>query len=171
MSGERKTAFFRRTKDTTKSNKELHEEFSKIILYSPVTRHMKFYGTRFNGHKDTISLYEHGDKSLPDWMQEDLRFKDTFEFSISLYESWSEDSELIYDENNEGSFVSLTKKFAKHNNLQYFAEGFSGNFYVKNDEDCFDQYKIKSNDKNLDKICELWLNDDLDTIMEIMEKA
>ena len=171
MGGEAKTAFFRRTKDTAKSNKELHEEFSKIILYSPVTRHMKLRGTRFNGHKDTISLYEYGDKSLPKWMQEDLRFKNTFELSISLYESWTEDSELIYDQNNEGSFVSLTKKFAKNNGLQYFEDGFSGNFHVKNDEDCFDQYKIKSNDKNLDKICELWLNDDLDTIMEIMEKA
>ena len=171
MGGEAKSAFFRRTKDTTKSNKELHEEFSKIILYSPVTRHMKLRGTRFNGHKDTISLYEYGDKSLPKWMQEDLRFKNTFELSISLYESWTEDWGLIEDENNEGSFYSLARKFAKHNNLQYFNDGFSGNFYVKNDEDCFDQYKIKSNDKNLDKICELWLNDDLDTIMEIMEKA
>ena len=55
MGGEAKSAFFRRTKDTAKSNKELHQEFSHIILYSPVTKHMKWRGTRFNGHKDTIS--------------------------------------------------------------------------------------------------------------------
>ena len=173
MGGEAKSAFFRRTKETTKSNKELHEEFSKIILYSPVTKHMKFYGTRFNGHEGTISLYAHGDKSLYKWMQEDLRFKDTFEFSISLYESWTEDWRLIEDENNKGSFVSLAKKFAKHNNLQYFEGGFTGSFHQMHRNSfgvrCHKQYKIKSNDKNLDKICELWLNDDFKEIIKIME--
>ena len=169
MGGEAKSAFFRRTKETTKSNKELHEEFSKIILYSPVTKHMKFYGTRMNGHDGTISLYAYGDKSLPKWMQEDLRFKDTFEFSISLYESWIEDWRLIEDENNKGSFISLAKKFAKRNNLQYFEDGFSGNIHQKTDDGRYNQYKIKSNDKNLDKICELWLNNDITEIIEIME--
>jgi len=170
MSGEAKSAFFRRTKETTKSNKELHEEFSKIILYSPVTKHMKFYGTRLNGHDGTISLYAYGDKSLPEWMQEDLRFKDTFEFSISLYESWSEDSELIYDENNEGSFISLARKFAKQNNLQYFEDGFTGEFHQKTTKGHKHHY-IQSNDKNIDKICELWLNNDLGEIAKIMEVA
>ena len=170
MGGEAKSAFFRRTKETTKSNKELHKEFSHIILYSPVTRHMKFYGERWNGHEGTISLYENGDESLPKWMQEDLRFKDTFEFSISLYESWSEDSHLIYDKNNEGSFVSLAKKFAKNNNLQYFEDGFTGEFHQKTTEGHKHHY-IQSNDKNLDKICELWLDNDFKEIIEIMEVA
>jgi len=168
MSGEAKTAFFRRTKDTTKSNKELHEEFSKIILYSPVTKHMKFYGTRFNGHEGTISLYAHGDESLPKWMQEDLRFKDTFEFSISLYDSWSEDWELIEGVDNEGSFAFLAQKFAKHNNLQYFEDGFTGEFHQKTTEG-HKHYYIQSNDKSLDKICELWLNNDFKEITKIME--
>ena len=168
MGGEAKSAFFRRTQDTTKSNKELHEEFSKIILYSPVTKHMKFYGTRMNGHDGTISLYAYGDKSLPKWMQEDLRFKDTFEFSISLYESWIEDWRLIEDENNKGSFISLAKKFAKRNNLQYFEDGFSGSFHQKTTEG-HKHYYIQSNDKNLDKICELWLNNDFKEITKIME--
>ena len=170
MSGEAKTAFFRRTKDTTKSNKELHEEFSKIILYSPVTRHMKFYGKRWSGHQGTIDLYEHGDKSLPKWQQEDVAIKGTFEIGIHLYESWSEDWELIEDENNEGSFTSLARKFAKHNNLQYFEDGFTGEFHQKTTEGHKHHY-IQSNDKNLDKICELWLDNDFKEIVEIMEVA
>ena len=168
MGGEAKSAFFRRTKETTKSNKELHKEFSKIIMYSPVTHHMKFYGDRINGNEGTISLYEHGDESLPQWLQDDLRFKDTFEFSISLYESWTEDWGLIEDENNEGSFYSLARKFAKHNKLQYFVGGFSGGFHLKT-SDGYKQYHINSNDKNLDKICELWLNNDFKEIAKIME--
>ena len=168
MSGEAKTAFFRRTKDTTKSNKELHEEFSKIILYSPVTKHMKFYGTRLNGYDGTISLYEYGDKSLPKWMQDDLRFKDTFEFSISLYDSWSEDWELIEGVDNKGSFAFLAQKFANHNNLQYFEDGFTGEFHQKTTEG-HKHYYIQSNDKSLDKICDLWLNNDFKEIAKIME--
>ena len=124
MSGEGKSVSFKRTPNTTKSNKELHEEFSKIIFYSPVTRHMKFYGKRWSGHQGTIELYEHGDKSLPKWQQEYVAIKGTFEIGIHLYESWSEDWELIEDENNEGSLVSLAKKFAKDNNLMFFPDGF-----------------------------------------------
>ena len=168
MSGEGKSASFKRTSNTTRSNKELHEEFSKIILYSPVTQHMKFYGTRMNGNEGTISLYAHGDESLPKWMQEDLRFKDTFEFSISLYDSWSEDWELIEGADNKGSFAFLAQKFAKHNNLQYFEDGFTGEFHQKTTEGHKHHY-IQSNDKNLDKICELWLNNEFKEIIKIME--
>ena len=168
MGGEAKSVSFKRTSKTTKSNKELHQDFSHIILYSPVTKHMKFYGTRFNGHDGTISLYAHGDESLPKWMQEDLRFKDTFEFSISLYDSWSEDWELIEDAHNEGSFAFLANKFAKRHNLQYFEDGFLGEFHQKTTEG-HKHYYIESNDKNLDKICELWLNNDFKEIIKIME--
>ena len=38
---------------------------------------------------------------------------------------WSEDWELIEDENNEGSFVSLAKKFAEDNNLNVFSRRLS----------------------------------------------
>ena len=173
MGGEAKSAFIRRTKETTKSNKELHKEFSHIILYSPVTRHMKFYGTRFDGYEGTISLYAHGDKSLPKWMQEDLRFKDTFEFSISLYESWIEDWRLIEDENNKGSFISLAKKFAKHNNLMFFPEGFPSSWIRKMEDGGYKHFIVFPDDKNIDKICELWLDRDWnkarDKIEQIMD--
>ena len=77
MSGEGKLVSFKRTANTTKSNKELHKEFSKIILYSPVTKHMKFYGDRFNGYEGTIDLIEHGDESRQKWEQENVAIKDT----------------------------------------------------------------------------------------------
>ena len=160
MSGEGKSVSFKRTAKTTKSNKELHEEFSKIILYSPVTKHMKFYGTRLNGHEGTIDLLEHGDESLPKWMQEDVAIKDTFQFSISLYESWTEDGELIEDENNKGSFVSLAKKFAEHNNLMFFPEGFPSSWTRKMEDGSYKHFEVLPNDKNIDKICELWLDRD-----------
>ena len=174
MSGEGKSVSFKRTAKTTKSNKELHEEFSKIILYSPVTRHMKFYGERWSGHQGTIDLLEHGDESQPKWQQEEVAIKDTFQLGISLYESWSEDWGLIEDENNEGSFVSLAKKFAEHNNLMFFPEGFPSSWIRKQEDGSYKHFIVSPTDKNIDKICELWLNDwntSRDKIEQIMEKA
>lgn len=174
MSGEGKSVSFKRTVETTRSNKELHEEFSKIILYSPVTRHMKFYGDRWSGHQGTVELYEHGDKSLAKWQQENVAIKGTFEIGIHLYESWTEDWELIEDENNEGSFVSLAKKFAKDNNLMFFPEGFPSSWIKRQEDGTFKQFIILPDDKNIDKICELWLNDwdkVQDKIEDIMEKC
>ena len=174
MSGEGKSVSFKRTSKTTKSNKELHEEFSKIILYSPVTRHMKFYGERWSGHQGTIELYEHGDKELAKWQQEEVAIKDTFQIGVHLYESWSEDWELIEDEKNEGSFVSLAKKFAKDNDLMFFPDGFPSSWIRKQEDGSFKHFVISPTDKNIDKICELWLNDwhtSRDKIEQIMEKA
>ena len=174
MSGESISASFKRTANTTKSNKELHEEFSKIILYSPVTKHMKFYGTRFNRHEGTIGLLEHGDKSRQKWEQKYVAIKDTFQLSISVYESWTEDCELIEDENNEGSFVSLAKKFAENNHLMFFPEGFPSEWITSQKDGSWKHFIVFPNDKNIDKICELWLDDDWHSargkIEEIMEK-
>ena len=160
MSGEGKSVSFKRTAKTTKSNKELHEEFSKIILYSPVTKHMKFYGQRWSGNQGTIGLQEHGDEELEKWQQEEVAIKDTFQFEISLYESWSEDWRLIEDENTEGSFVSLAKKFAKNNNLMYFPEGFPSSWVRELEDGSYKHFEVLPNDKNIDKICELWLDRD-----------
>ena len=179
MSGEGKSVSFKRTSKTTKSNKELHEEFSKIILYSPATRHMKFYGERWSGHQGTIELYEHGDKSLAEWQQESVAIKDTFQIGIHLYESWSEDWKLIEDEYTEGSFVSLAKKFAKDNDLMFFPDGFPSSWIKKQDDGTWKQFKVLPNDKNIDRICELWLDDEHEVdwhiarakIEEIMEKV
>ena len=170
MSGEGKSVSFKRTANTTKSNKELHEEFSKIILYSPVTRHMKFCGERWSGYQGTIELYEHGDKELAYWQQESVAIKDTFQIGIHLYESWSEDWKLIEDEDTEGSFVSLAKKFAEDNNLMFFPNGFPSSWIKKQDDGAWKHFIISPTDKNIDKICELWLTDDsTDKIEYIME--
>ena len=175
MSGEGKSVSFKRTSTTTKSNKELHEEFSKIIFYSPVTRHMKFYGERWSGHQGTIELYEHGDKSLPDWRQEDVAIKDTFQIGIHLYESWYEDDDLYESYKRNDSFVSLAKKFAKDNNLTFFPNGFPSSWIKQQDDDTWKHFIISPTDKNIDKICELWLDEDWDNasneIEKIMEKA
>jgi hypothetical protein len=172
MSGEGKLVSFKRTANTTKSNKELHKDFFKIILYSPVTKHMKFYGDRFNGYEGTIDLIEHGDKSRQKWEQENVAIKDTFQFYISVYESWVEDWELIEGENNEGSFVSLAKKFAEHNNLMFFSEGFPSSWGSKQEDGSYKRFIVSPKDKNIDKICELWLDDwseARDKIEQLME--
>ena len=65
MSGEGLTTSFRRTKATTKSNKQLLREFQNIIYASRVTTHMKWYG-----EAESVSILEHGDKELQKWEQE-----------------------------------------------------------------------------------------------------
>ena len=48
--------------------------------------------------------------------------------------------------------------------------GSQGNISSKDTTEGHKHYYIQSNDKNLDKICELWLNNDLDrNCIEIME--
>jgi hypothetical protein len=174
MSGEGLSVSFKRISKTTKSNKELHEEFSKIILHSPATRHMKFYGERWSGHQGTIDLLEHGDKERQKWEQESVAIKDTFQFYISVYESWHEDADLYESHDREDSFVSLAKKFAEDNCLMYFPEGFPSEWITSQENGSFKHFIVFPNDKNIDKICELWLNDDWHIargkIEEIMEK-
>ena len=174
MSGEGKSVSFKRTANTTKSNKELREEFQFVIFGSPVTTHMKFYGDRWNNYKDTIELLEHGDKSFPKWRQKSVAIKGTFQFYMSFYESWSEDSKLIEDENDEFSLVSLARKFAEDNNLMYFPDGFPSEWITSQEDGSFKQFIVFPDDKNIDKICELWLDDDWHIargkIEEIMEK-
>ena len=174
MSGEGKSVSFKRTANTTKSNKELRKEFQFVIFGSPVTKHMKFYGNRWNDYKYTIELQEHGDKELQKWQQEGVAIKGTFEFYMSFYESWSEDWELLEDVNDECSLVSLAKKFAEDNNLMFFPEGFPSSWIRKQEDGSYKQFIISPTDKNIDKICELWLDDwntSRDKIERIMEVA
>ena len=173
MSGEGKSVSFKRTIGTTKSNEELREEFQFVIFGSPVTKHMKFYGDRWNKYQHTVELQEHGDEELLEWQQEEVAIKGTFEFHMSFYESWSEDWKLLEDTNDECSLVSLAKKFAKDNNLMFFPTGFPSSWTRKLENGSFKQFIVLPDDKNIDKICELWLNDDWnkarDKIEQIME--
>ena len=119
MSGEGKSVSFRRTPETTKSNDQLLREFQKIIYASPVTKQMKWYG---NDH--SVEMMEHGDEELAKWQREAVAIKDTFKFTISVYESWHEDADLYESHDREDSFVSLARKFAEDNAVLYFPEGF-----------------------------------------------
>ena len=168
MSGEGKSVSFRRTPETTKSNEQLLREFQDIIYASPVTKHMKWYG-----HNESVDLLEHGDKERRTWEQKTVAIKGTFQFYMSFYESWSEDWKLLEDTNDECSLVSLAKKFAKDNNLMFFPTGFPSSWTRKLEDGSFKQFIVLPDDKNIDKICELWLNDDWnkarDKIEQIME--
>ena len=154
MSGEGKGYTFRRTRKTSRSTKELHEEFNKIFFTEcPLREYVKI------GHG--VELIQHGDDHV--WAR-DLVLKGMFEFSISLHEGWQEDWEYLEDENREDSFLSLSKKFAEENGLQFFENYIFGRIYHKGDF-----YNINPDDKNIDKIVELWLNDDRQAIVDIME--
>ena len=154
MSGEGKSVSFKRTSFTDKSNAELLEEFQKIIYNSRVMRHMKWYG-KFH----SVEIEEHGDEELQKWQQEGVAIKDTFNFCISVYESWYEDADLYESHKVEDSFVSLARKFAKDNNLMYFAEGFPAEWIETETiegEKSWNHFVVKPNDKNIDKICKIW---------------
>jgi hypothetical protein len=170
MSGEGLSVSFRRTPETTKSNDQLLREFQKIIYASPATKQMKWYG---NDH--SVEMMEHGDEELAKWQQEAVAIKDTFKFTISVYESWHEDADLYESHDREDSFVSLARKFAKDNDLMFFPEGFPSSWTRKLEDGSFKWCAVLPDDKNIDKICELWLNDDWnkarDKIEHIMEKA
>ena len=157
MGGEGLSVSFRRTNKTTKSNQELLGEF-KVLVYSnkKIMSHMKWYGK-----ENSVELVEHGDTYQPYWRQEDVAIKDTFQFYISLYESWHEDANYYECHKTEGSFVSIARDFAKENSLMYFSEGFPAEWI---DQEIIDGkkhwniFKVKPDDKNIDKICEIWHN-------------
>lgn len=151
MSGEGKSVSFRRTRETTKSNQELLEEFQKIIYRSRVTMHMKWHGKAHS-----VYMEEHGDKELQEFQQRYVAIKDTFNFCISVYDSWHEDADLYESHEREDSFVSLARKFANDNALMYFPNGFTPEWYEKNEEGKYQHFKVAHDHKNVDKICNLW---------------
>ena len=154
MSGEGLSVSFRRTSMTEKSNAELLREFQKIIYASPVTRHMKWYG-----RDHSLDILEHGDDNRQKFEQEYVAIKDTFQFEISVYDSWHEDADLYESHEREDSFVSLAFKFASDNYLMYFSQGFPAEWIETetiDGEKCWNHFKVKPNDKNIDKICKIW---------------
>lgn len=154
MSGEGKSVSFRRTQATTKSNGELLEEFQKIIYRSRVMKHMKWYG---KAH--TLDILEHGDDNRQKFEQEYVAIKDTFQFEISVHESWYQDADLYESHEVEDSFVSLARKFANDNALMYFPNGFPAEWIeqeIIDGEKNWNHYNVKPDDKNIDKICDVW---------------
>ena len=152
MSGEGLSVSFRRTQATTKSNQELLERFQNIIYRSRVMKHMKWYGKLHS-----VDILEHGDDNRQKWEQEYVAIKDTFQFEISVL-TMRVDGKII-DHEVEDSFVSLARKFAEDNNLMYFAEGFPAEWIeteTTDGERCWNHYNVKPDDKNIDKICEVW---------------
>ena len=154
MSGEGLSVSFRRTQETIKSNQQLLREFQKIIYASRVMKHMKWYG---KAH--TLDILEHGDDNRQKWEQEYVAIKDTFQFEISVYESWYEDADLYESHEVEDSFVSLARKFANDNALMYFPNGFPAEWIeeeIIDGEKNWNHYNVKPDDKNIDKICDVW---------------
>ena len=143
MSGEGLSVSFRRTQKTTKSNQELLREFQKIIYASRVTTHMKWYG-----EAHSVDILEHGDKELQKWQQRDVAIKGTFQFTISVYDSWYQDADLYESHKRDDSFVSLARKFAEDNNLMYFPDGFPAEWIetetiyggARDGEECWNHY-------------------------------
>ena len=154
MSGEGLSVSFRRTQETTKSNQELLEDFQNIIYRSRVMKHMKWYG-----QAESVQLIEHGDKELPKFQQEYVAIKDSFQFYISVRESWYQDADLYESHEVEDSFVSLARKFANDNALMYFPDGFPAEWIeeeIIDGEKNWNHYNVKPDDKNIDKICDVW---------------
>ena len=151
MSGEGLSVSFRRTSMTSKSNDELLREFQNIVYASRVTTHMKWYG-----EANSVYMEEHGDEELQRWQQEGVAIKDTFRFCISVYESWHDDADLYESYNRDDSFVSLANEFAKDNWLHYYSQGFPAEWMEKDENDVYQHYSVKPNDKNIDKICKIW---------------
>jgi len=154
MSGEGLTTSFRRTQETKKSNQQLLREFQKIIYSSRVMKHMKWYG-----QAESVQLIEHGDEELPKFQQEYVAIKDTFEFYISVYESWYKDADLYESYEVEDSYVSFARKFANDNALMYFPDGFPAEWIeqeIIDGKKNWNHYNVKPDDKNIDKICDVW---------------
>ena len=154
MSGEGLSVSFRRTKATTKSNQQLLREFQKIIYASRVTTHMKWYG-----EAHSVDILEHGDDNRPKFQQEYVAIKDTFQFEISVYDSWYQDADLYESHERKDSFVSFARKFAEDNNLMYFPDGFPAEWIEAetiDGKECWNHFNVKPDDKNIDKICEVW---------------
>ena len=116
--------------------------------------HMKWYGK-----EHSVVLVEHGDEEQPKWRQESVAIKDTFEFYISTYESWYNDANNYECHATEGSYAWIAKKFADDNNLMYFPEGFPAEWIeqeIIDGEKKWNHFKVKPDDKNIDKICEIY---------------
>lgn len=112
MSGEGHYVSFRRTNKTEEDNEDLCKIFERLILASPVTKHMKFYPRNVG----QVTLYEKDGSNTPKWMKEELE-DGQFWLYISTYESWYEDPDIYESEDREDSFVSIAKRFAVNNNL------------------------------------------------------
>lgn len=154
MSGEGLSVSFRRTSMTQKSNEQLLKEFQKIVYASRVTTHMKWYG-----EAHSVYMEEHGDEELQKWQQRGVAIKDTFNFCISVYDSWYKDTDLYESHERKDSFVSLARKFANDNALMYFPYGFPAEWIeteTTDGERCWNHYNVKPDDKNIDKICDVW---------------
>ena len=125
---------------------------------------MKWYG-----QNESVDLLEHGDKERQKWEQESVAIKDTFEFYISVYEKWQEDWKLYECHDTEDSFVSLARKFAEDNKLMYFPDGFPGEWIeqeIIDGEKHWNHFIVQPDDKNIDKICEVWHGYGLEKIKE-----
>ena len=155
MSGEGLSVSFRRTKQTTKSNQQLLEEFRDLVYSNKkIMSHMKWYG---KAH--TLDILEHGDDNRQKFEQEYVAIKDTFQFEISVYESWYEDADVYESHERKDSFVSLAKEFAQNNNLMYFPQGFPAEWIegeIIDGKKNWNHYVVKPDDKNIDRICEVW---------------
>ena len=169
MSGEGLSVSFRRTQETSKSNQELLQEFQRIIYASPVTRHMKWYGKAHS-----VDILEHGDDNRPKFQQEYVAIKDTFQFEISVYDSWYEDADLYESHEREDSFVSFARKFANNNALMYFPNGFPAEWIeqeIIDGEKNWNHFIVKPNDKNIDKICDVWYRYGIKKLQAFDEKV
>jgi len=157
MSGEGLSVSFRRTSQTKESNNELLWKFQNLVYSSnKIMSHMKWYGKEYS-----VQLIEHGDEELQKWQQEDVAIKDSFQFNISVYESWYEDANYYECHKTEGSFVSVAQKFALDYNLMYFPFGFPSEWIeqeIIDGEKNWNHFKVKADDKNIDKICDVWYN-------------
>ena len=86
-------------------------------------------------------------------------FKDTFQFYISVYESWYKDADLYESHEVEDSFVSLARRFANDNALMYFSDGFPAEWIeqeIIDGEKKWNHFNVKPDDKKIDKICDVW---------------
>ena len=154
MSGEGLSVSFLEPQETKKSNQELIEKFQKIIYSSRVMKHMKWYG-----EAESVYLEEHGDEELTSWQRDGVAIKDTFQLCISVYESWYQDGDLYESHEVEDSFVSLARKFANDNALMYFPDGFPAEWIeqeIIDGEKNWNHFNVKPDDKNIDKICDVW---------------
>ncbi len=157
MSGEGLSVSFRRTSQTKESNDELLWKFQNIVYSSnKIMSHMKWYGKEYS-----VQLIEHGDEELQKWQQEDVAIKDTFNFYISVRESWGKDSNYYECHKTEGSFVSVAQKFALDYNLMYFPFGFPAEWIeqeIIDGKKHWNHFDVKPDDKNIDRICDVWHN-------------
>ena len=157
MSGEGLSVSFRRTSQTKESSDELLWNFQDLVYSNKkIMSHMKWYGRLYS-----VELIEHGNEELRKWQQEAVAIKDSFQFYISVYESWGEDSNYYECHKTEGSFVSVARKFALDYNLMYFPFGLTAEWIeeeIIDGEKNWNHFIVKADDKNIDRICDVWYN-------------